>query len=276
MSEIIVIGNPTKLTTTGGSPLDSRPDIPPHPHPEDPTQDAGVALHNIRKAIESARPPRLSVLLPTVINRAALFAKLHAEIQRQCEGRAVEILVACDAKEISIGKKRQNLLEQATGDYIAFIDDDDWIAETYVDRILAALATSPDCVGFLISCTTNGGKPVMAKASMRYRQWGEGVDGYAHTRSPYHKTPHLRSIALQVGFPDLRFGEDRPFSAGITKLIKTEVFVNAVLYHYRFKTESFHQKYGIKVPPKQPRSPRTVTGERIPRLDYKGRRVGWL
>lgn len=225
---------------------------------------------------EPALPFRLTICLPTVVNRADLFAKLHAEILRQAEGKPVEILIACDAKEISIGKKRQNLLEEATGDYVVYVDDDDFISPDYVDRILAALATSPDCVGFLISCTTNGGKPVMAKASMCYRQWGEGVDGYAHTRSPYHKTPSRRSIALQVGFPDLRFGEDRPFSAGITKLIKTEVFVNSVLYHYRFKTESFHQKYGIKVPPKQPRSPRTASGERIPKLDYKGRRVGWL
>lgn len=211
--------------------------------------------------------PRLSILLATVIQRADLFAKLHAHLTKQAAGRSVEILVDCDNKEVSIGAKRQRLLEKAAGDYIVYIDDDDWCADSYVDDILAALATSPDCVGFLITCTTNGKNPVKAIASMRYKEWAENRDGYAHLRSPYQKTPVRREIALKVGFPDLRYGEDRVYSRGITKLIKTEVFVNAVLYHYRFKSEPFHTKYGIKGPSPRPRS----AGRHF---DAKGRRVG--
>jgi hypothetical protein len=217
-------------------------------------------------------PPRLTIALPTVVNRADLFAKLHTHIAAQCEGKPVEIIIACDAKEISIGKKRQNLLEQAKGDYVVFIDDDDWVAADYVDKILAALATSPDCVGFLISCTTNGNRPVMAKASMHYKEWAENRDGYAHVRSTYQKTPVRRELALKAGFPDLRYGEDRIYSAAVVKLVKTEAFINAVLYNYRYKPEPFHAKYGIKPGQREPRKPT----ERQPRLDYKGRRVGWL
>lgn len=216
--------------------------------------------------------PLLTIALPTVANRADLFAKLRAHIEAQCIGKPVEIVVACDNKEISIGRKRQNLLEQATGDYIVYIDDDDWVSPTYVDQILAALETRPDCVGFLISCTTNGGKPVMAKASMCYKQWGENHDGFAHTRSPYQKTPVKREIALKVGFPDLRFGEDRPYSAGLVKLVKTEVFISAVLYNYRFRPEPFHAKYGITQAAAQ--KTRRATSPRSPRYDYKGRKVG--
>jgi hypothetical protein len=189
--------------------------------------------------------PRLTIALATVVNRAALFALLHAEVKRQAEGKPVEILVACDDKEISIGKKRQNLLEQATGNHICFIDDDDWISTDYVDSILTALETNPDCVGFKITCTTNGYYPASAIASMRYQQWCDGRDGYAHCRSPYHKTPARTTIARQVGFPDLRYGEDRIYSEGITRLIKTESFVDKVLYFYRFNTENFATKYGL-------------------------------
>lgn len=220
-------------------------------------------------------PPVLTICLPTVTNRCDLFAKLHAHILAQCVGKPVEVIVACDAKEISIGKKRQNLLEQATGDWVVFIDDDDFVADNYVDAILAALTKNPDCVGFLISCTTNGKRPVKAKASMCYKQWAENVDGYAHVRSPYQKTPIRRSIALQAGFPDLRYGEDRIYSKKVVALVKTEVFVDAVLYHYKFRSEPFDVKYGIKPPPRQSRAPRTASGERVPLLDYKGRRVGW-
>lgn len=206
--------------------------------------------------------PRLSILLCTVISRADLFAKLHAHVLAQASGKPVEVLVACDNKEISIGKKRQNLLEQATGDYIAFIDDDDWVSDHYVDKILAALETSPDCVGFLITCTTNGKDPRSAITSMRYREWGERIDGYAHVRSPYQKTPIRREIALKVGFPDLRYAEDRVYSRGVTALIKTEAFVNEVLYFYRYRKEPFSLKYGIKA-------------GRIGRMfDQRGRKVG--
>lgn len=189
--------------------------------------------------------PRLSILLATIETRAALFAKLHAEILRQSEGRSVEILVACDNKEISIGRKRQNLLEQATGDYVVFVDDDDWVSESYVDDILAALESSPDCVGFKIECTTNGSCKKSAIASMRYPQWAENVDGYDHVRSTYHKTPVLRSIAIKVGFPDLRYGEDRPFSVGVMRHVKTESFIDKTLYYYRYTHEEFKKKYGF-------------------------------
>lgn len=214
--------------------------------------------------------PRLSILLATVVGRAELFAKLHAHLSAQAEGKPVELVVACDNKEISIGRKRQQLLERAKGDYVCFVDDDDWTSDDYVDRILEALKTGPDCVGFLITCTTNGKNPVKAITSMRYPVWAENRDGFSHCRSVYHKSPVRRDLALRVGFPDLRYGEDRIFSTGIMKLVKTEVFIPHVCYLYRFRSEPFNAKYGIKPGSKPPRAPR------VPRLDYKGRRVGWI
>lgn len=189
--------------------------------------------------------PKLSILLATVENRAELFAKLHAELQRQAVGFPVELVVACDAKQISIGKKRQNLLEAAKGDYVVYVDDDDWVSVDYVMSICAAIATKPDCVGFEIHCTKNGGGVESAIASLRYAQWGDHKDGYRYVRSIYHKTPVKREIALKVGFPDLRYAEDKFYSSGVQALCKTEVFVKRVLYYYRYRNEPFHQKYGI-------------------------------
>lgn len=220
----------------------------------------------------SAVTPRLSILLATVVGRAALFAKLHAHILAQAEGRSVEVIVACDNKEISIGKKRQNLLEAATGDYVCFVDDDDWVSDTYVDDILAALESSPDCVGFLITCTTNGRNPVKAITSMRYKEWYENRDGYAHCRTIYHKSPVRRDIALKVGFPDLRYAEDKVYAKGVTALVKTEVFIDKVCYHYRFRAEPFMAKYGIVAKRHRPQ-PSVPFDKRTPRYDAKGRRV---
>jgi glycosyltransferase involved in cell wall biosynthesis len=190
--------------------------------------------------------PLFSILLPTVQSRCDLFAVLHTEVQRQAAGKPVEVIVACDNKEISIGKKRQNLIEQATGDYVAHIDDDDWIAPSYVDDILAALATGPDCVGFEITCTFNGGEPQRAITSLRYNVWGDNQDGYRFNRSIYHKSCIKREHALAAGFRDLRYAEDKFFSDAVQRHLKTEVFIPKVLYFYRHRREPFLAKYGFK------------------------------
>jgi glycosyltransferase involved in cell wall biosynthesis len=192
-----------------------------------------------------AARPVLSILLATVENRADLFAKLRAHLQAQAKGRSVELVIACDNKEISIGEKRQQLLERAAGDYVAFIDDDDWCSNDYIDRILHALERKPDCVGFEISCTFNGGESQKAVTSIRYPAWSDNQDGYRFVRSIYHKSVIRRDLALQVGFPDLRYAEDKIFSEGIMKLVKTEVFIPHVLYFYRFTREPFAKKYGF-------------------------------
>jgi len=219
-----------------------------------------------------ATRPLLSILLPTVTCRADLFAALHAHVLRQAQGKPVEVIVACDNKEISIGKKRQNLLEAATGEHVVYVDDDDWIADDYVDSILAALSTNPDCVGFKIECHMNGGRPQLASASLKYKQWDDNKDGFRFVRSPYQKTPVRRSIALLVGFPDLRYAEDKVYSAGLVRHLKTEVFINKVLYIYRFRAENFRTKYGFpsghRPSAQRPRRIQPGNGR-----DYRGRRV---
>lgn len=191
-------------------------------------------------------PPILTIGLPTVVGREKLFSELHDEVKRQAEGKPVEIIVALDNKEISIGKKRQNILEQAAGDYIVYIDDDDWIAVDYVDQLLAATEQKPDCIGFKIECTRNGRRPTIASASIRWGDWADGVGGFSHVRTPYQKTPIKRALALCAGFPDMRYGEDRVYSNRVYPLLKTEVYLDKILYYYRFSThENSNFKYGF-------------------------------
>jgi hypothetical protein len=81
---------------------------------------------------------------------------------------------------------------------------------------------------------------------MRYKQWVDDRDGYRFCRSTYHKTPVRRELALQAGFPDLRYGEDKIYSERIIGLVKSEVFIKSTLYFYRFSSrEKFTEKYGF-------------------------------
>ena len=71
-------------------------------------------------------------------------------IAAQVDGKDAEIIYDIDEGQVSIGVKRQRMLHKANGEYIVFIDDDDLVAENYVDLILGALKTGPDCVGIHI------------------------------------------------------------------------------------------------------------------------------
>lgn len=187
---------------------------------------------------------KLSILLPTTNCRAEIFAPLLAELKKQSEGKPIELVVDCDNKEVSIGAKRQRMVENAKGEYVVHVDSDDWIAPDYVDQILAN--TGSDAIGFQIECTFDGKGKCIASASRRYKDWGENRDGYRYVRSIYHKTPVRRDLALQAGFKDMRFGEDYDYSMRIMPLIKSEAYINKVMYYYRYRGESHNEKYGIK------------------------------
>lgn len=195
--------------------------------------------------------PILSILIATTICRRDLFKKLFLELFTQSRNLPVEVLYEEDNKTISVGAKRQKLLERAKGDYVCFFDSDDWPDQWYVVDLLDACYKKADCVGFLIFMTTNGQRPQVCCHSLRYKEWkGDGktkIDGYDYVRNVTHFNPVRREIALQVGFKDLRFGEDKIYSDAVTKLCETEVFINKKLFHYRYSNAvPFKKKYGIR------------------------------
>lgn len=187
---------------------------------------------------------KLSILIPTVEGREESFDKLFNELFRQIEGKDVELLSHKDNKEISIGRKRQNLISVATGEYIVFVDDDDMVAPDYIEQILNHLGS--DSVGFLIECSFDGANKCTAKASYKYKDWGDNQDGYRYVRSTYHKTPVRREISLKVGFKDMRFGEDYDYSMRLIPHIKSEGFIDKIMYYYQYSSQEPHnEKYGI-------------------------------
>lgn len=161
--------------------------------------------------------------------------------------KGVEILVHQDNKQISVGAKSQLLLNESTGDYINRFDDDDLPYHYYIDAIQEAIKTNPDCVGFPIDMTTNGQNPQRCCHSLKYKQWRNNVDGWDFVRNVTHFNPVKRKLALKIGFRNLRFGEDKHYSDRITRICRTEVYIEQPLFHYRYSNKIEHSiKYGIK------------------------------
>ncbi len=192
---------------------------------------------------------KLSILICTVVGREDSFNRIHNKLMEQVTELGfyddeVEILWERDNKQISVGAKRQKLLERAKGDYIVFVDDDDDVKGDYVRSLYEATKEGSDCIGFEIEC--HGTEGFSASASLKHGKWAQDCNGFDYVRTPYHKTPVKRDIALKVGFKDMRFGEDYEYSMGLLKYLKTETYIPKVLYIYCYKYENPKIKYGIK------------------------------
>jgi glycosyltransferase involved in cell wall biosynthesis len=189
---------------------------------------------------------KLSILICTIPQREQSFNALFNELNRQAIQSIGGVqLLYNDAPKgtVTIGAKRNELLKLAQGEYIVFIDDDDMVSENYISEVLKAIEKQPDCIGFKIDCDMEGVKKTAA-SSIKY-DWKDNIDGYDYVRSIYHKTPVKRDIALQAMFPDKSFGEDYEYSMRIKPLLKKEIFIDKVLYYYRFKHEDPKTKYAL-------------------------------
>lgn len=184
-----------------------------------------------------------------------MFIPLYAEFQKQTSGYDdIELIVEEDAKQISIGEKRNKLLARAKGEWIVYFDSDDFPFEYYVNEIMEVLerTTEPiDCIGINILMTTNNNNLQRCCHSLRYPKWqGDGktkIDGWDYVRNITHFNPVKRELALQTGFKPIRFGEDRDYSDRLYPLLKSEYYIPYPLFHYRYSnTMPDAIKYGYK------------------------------
>jgi GT2 family glycosyltransferase len=172
---------------------------------------------------------RLSILTTTLEKRKDVFANLVKALNAQSDNR-VEMLANLDEGGKSIGAKRNELLAAAKGDYVVFVDDDDMVSPYYVSSILTALERDPDCCGLEGIITIRPTGPRKFIHSIKYQDWYE-KDGIYY-RCPNHLNPIKRQIALDVGFPDVSYQEDKDFSMRLKGKLLTEVYIDHPLYYY--------------------------------------------
>lgn len=183
--------------------------------------------------------PKLSILICHLLSRAEKLRGLYNDLKSQSINLPVEILVAGDNGELPIGVKRNNLLVQAKGDYVAFVDDDDDVADDYVSSILKALESKPDCVGIEGILKSNLGNSIF-RHSIQFQGWYTGDDAFY--RTPNHLNPIRREIALSICFPGVSFGEDQQYSDALRRRLRTEEYIGHPIYFYNKEYELHEHK----------------------------------
>ena len=182
----------------------------------------------------------LSILIPTLTSRGHFYNRLHSQLSKLIAESPfkdeIEIIPLCDNRELTIGDKRNKLLEMATGEYSVFVDDDDLVDGNYIKLIMQVLPDGFDGIGFKGLIFTDGKNPksFIHKVGETYREQG-GI----YYRPLNHLNPIKTSIMRKIGFPSLNHAEDFDFSNRLAEsgLIKTTYFIDAHLYMYYFRSK---------------------------------------
>jgi len=190
-----------------------------------------------------------SILICTLKERKKQFMiltdKLMAQIEFYKLEKKVEVLYLSDSlydvNKMSIGTKRNQLVESANGVYVSFVDDDDAVANDYIIAIYNKLKNKPDCVGMKGIITTNGTQAKEFIHSIKYTDYYEQNNIYY--RCPNHLNPIKKEIVKQVMFTDKSHGEDTDFAKKLCKmkLLKTEEFISYPIYFYRYIRKPIHK-----------------------------------
>ena len=180
---------------------------------------------------------KLSILIPTLFSRSEKFSKLLSLLSAQ-DRKDVEIVVSRDNGEKTIGEKRNELLQRATGKYVCFVDDDDEVPSDYIDKILKAIEDNPTHCSLKGVYTVNGGNPVLLEHSIKYKEYRDNPDTsyIKYERYPNHLNTIRKDIAIKYSFIPVNHGEDTEWATQIMKggELTTEAKIDEVLYHYKF------------------------------------------
>ena len=145
----------------------------------------------------------------------------------------VHFVVNQDDGSKSVGKKRNEVLDQAKGEYVCFVDDDDMVSPDYIESICNVL-TDNDCDGVSFwGMYYVRGQPLMLFNHANENGGHFKKDGRQY-RPLNHLNPVRTEIAREIRFPEKDFGEDADYCDRLLECgkIKNECAIDRVLYHY--------------------------------------------
>ena len=178
----------------------------------------------------------LSVMIPVVPSRVEIAADLFDRIAAQAEGLDVEVLMLLDNKKRTVGKKREALVQITRGDYVAFVDDDDDVAENYIKSIVDHAHLKMDVIVFDTLVSINGEPGVICKHDVGNPNEQYNPNGFK--RNAWQMHAWRGDLARHTEFRDITNNEDWPWCEQMLKSVTKSVKINEVLYHYRYNHET--------------------------------------
>lgn len=187
--------------------------------------------------------PKLTICILSLQERLDRLQSLLKEITyNNPSNDQVEILWLGDNFTNSVGEKRNKLLKQAQGEYVAFVDDDDKLSPDYLVKILEATQNNPPVITFLVQWYYSGKKDRMQVYSTAVKQrvldpeLRRVFNQSVIVTPPNHLCAWRRELALAVPYLNKNKGEDHAWSEQMAvKFPELNAYhIPEVLYHYYY------------------------------------------
>jgi hypothetical protein len=225
-------------------------------------------------------PHDWSVLIPTIPGREAslqsLITGIREKVARLAPGLRVDIVINFDTRVKSIGRKREELLQGATGKYMSFIDDDDQITDAYIEDLRRTIEGD-----YHVMRIRGQIHPYTFTHSLDNPLSGRMARDEVFLRPPNHLNPMLTDVAKLVHFGDATRGEDLDWTIRMAQrgFLKREFQSDPNRIHYLYQmgdrrvgSESLerqrHMTYDAML-----KEVWTPAGGRPPPVDESGRRI---
>lgn len=191
------------------------------------------------------KTPLLSVLIPSVPERKEKLDKLISQLTEQDTSNEVEIIYN-DSKKfdeggITVGEKRNKLVQEANAKYLCFLDDDDSMSPNYVQALLSMCRQGYDVCTFrsMYKCDYYWALIDMDMSNPENEQANPLI---ITKRRAWHLCPVLSSIAKQHTFKNINDAEDWEWMERVLQNVVTHCHTNEILHQYNHskKTSIVH------------------------------------
>lgn len=177
----------------------------------------------------------ISILIPSIPQRLdrlkELIQKYEAYISRyQVDA---EIISLIDTKRMSVGEKRNALVDLAKGQYWVMSDDDDELTESYFGLIYKARYSGPDpdVITYLQSARINEDRSTVKFGLKNVNE--ELVKDGITNRPAWHCCTWRKEAVKDARFDStLNWGEDDLFQRTANQLAKTEIHIPEICHIY--------------------------------------------
>lgn len=177
---------------------------------------------------------KLSILIPSIPSRWATAQKLYEHLLALSTGKDIQVIVLTDNKTMSIGEKQNHLLASATGDYVMFCHDDDWLTD--LTEIYKALDHGKDVISFKAKCYNQDGSTYIVTQKLGASVEHNTGNGryYDMTRPPWVNCCWRRELVKDIKFPDVSYSEDWEWVRQALMRCRSGLYIDKVMFEYRF------------------------------------------
>jgi hypothetical protein len=139
-----------------------------------------------------------------------------------------------DRPGLSVGDKRNALIERSTAPYITFVDDDDWLSHNYGEVLSDAITNNHgelDAILYDVVTTVDNESPRGCFLSF---ELGNRDLPDCYLRLPIHLMVWKRTHAVKERFPSVSKGEDAHWAPRMREHVVRWARVHTLLYFYEF------------------------------------------